>query len=100
MNAGSLGHTFLRVLHPDRTIDEVHDRAEDGDENESGEGPVDHIGQERKSEHVEADVDTELRVVDAERLRIPEQQPLAPLRHGRKTHEQAEENRHPDPKKA
>jgi hypothetical protein len=57
----------------------VGHRDHDEDDQQRGEQPVDHEGQERQLEHVEPDVAVELRVLDAEVAAVGEQEPRVPL---------------------
>ena len=54
--------------------------------------PVESERQERQLEHVEPDISTELRVVDAEVARVPKQQPVLPLLGGWQREHQSEEH--------
>ena len=83
-----------RGRHADTAIQVVRDDREDEDDDEGGERPIDHIGQERQLEEIEADVGAELRVGDPEVLTVDEQQPLFPLRLHTGGGEQGEEKRH------
>ena len=59
------------------------------DEHHRGEEPVEHEGDERQPEHVEADVVMELCVGDPEALRVAEHQPVLPVTDGRRSEQQA-----------
>ena len=83
-----------RGRHADAAIQVVRNDREDEDDDEGGERPIDHIGQERQLEEIEADVGAELRVGDPEVLTVDEQQPLFPLRLHTGGGEQGEEERH------
>ena len=83
-----------RGRHADAAIQVVRNDREDEDDDEGGERPIDHIGQERQLEEIEADVGAELRVGNPEVLTVDEQQPLFPLRLHTGGGEQGEEERH------
>ena len=57
----------------------MRDRGDDQDDDQRGEQPVEEEREERQPEDVEADVLVELRVLDPERLRVGEEDPLLPL---------------------
>ena len=57
-------------LEADAAVQVVRDRGDDEDDDEGREQPVDHEGQERQAEDVEADVLAELRVVHPEADRV------------------------------
>ena len=57
------------------------------------EQPVDREREERQLEHVEADVDVELRVAHAERHAVAEQQPFLPVRRRRQRQDEGEHDR-------
>ncbi len=63
-------HAAVEQMGGDREQQHDHER---------GEQPVDRERDERQLEHVEADVDAELCIVDTEPLAVAEQQPLLPL---------------------
>ena len=69
------------------------DEGEQQNHDHRGVEPVEGERQERQLEHVEADIGPELRISHSEVARVPEQQPVLPLRGGRQREHEPEEHR-------
>ena len=90
MCLGGAAEFGTRRLQHDATVEDVREQHQQGDEHQCRVEPTDRERDERQTEHVEADVFAELRIFDAERLAVTEQQPLLPLAGGRQREQQAE----------
>ena len=75
---GGVGHPVADALQADPAEDVVHRQRADQGQHHGGEADAEQVAPERQLEDVEADVDAELRVLDAEVTAVAEQQPLAP----------------------
>ena len=67
----------------------------DDDEEQCGKQPVRQKTDQRESEHVETDIGSKLRIGDAERLRISEEEKVFPLLSRRQRHQDSEQSCHP-----
>ncbi len=86
-------HPLERALEPDPAVQVVEHGRDDQHHQQRGEDPARRELQERQPEDVEGDVLVELRVLDAERGRVREQDPVLPLGRHTGTHDQREEQR-------
>jgi hypothetical protein len=78
-------------------VEVVGDGGDDEGHDERAEEPVHEEGEERQFEDVEADIPVEERVLQPERARVPEEDPVVPAGHGRQSegHSQEKRNRSP-----
>ena len=84
-------HRRHRRGEHDAAVEDVGEHRHHEHEDHGDEQPVEHEAEERQLEHVEPDVGVELRVVDAERLAVAEQQPRLPLRRRRQGDEERQQ---------
>ena len=84
-------------LEPDAAIEVMEHRRHDQRDHQGPEQPSDHEARERQLEDVEADVLTELGILDAEVATVREQQPLLPSTRDTEACEEGEQRRPTDP---
>src|SRR4029079_15734098 len=89
-------HPLERSLQANAAVEVMEHRGDDQDDEQRRKYPARDELEEREPEYVEADVLVELRILHAERARVGEQDPVAPLRRNTAPHDDREEDRDPE----